>query len=358
MIKCPLTNSVNTKVIYKQKGVPLIQNKVFPTSDLAKSTRIIDVTLSQSLDNGFVFSADFDDSIIDYDEHYQNEQSNSAFFQDHLKHVIKILRKNNLLDKKIVEIGCGKAFFMNLLLDQGEDVIGFDPTYEGDSEKVIKDFFTKKYLDIGAETIILRHTLEHISNPFEFLQTLSKANNHSGFIYIEVPTFDWIVKNNACEDIFYEHCNYFTLKTLQHLFTESVGGHFFNGQYIYVIADLGKIKKELEIRTIDSFSLGFEKRIREYKSLIAGNNNIAIWGAGAKGSTFLNLVDKEASKIKCVIDINPKKQNQFVGGTGHLIINPLDIEKFNIDTIIVMNVNYILEIKTFTDPLNIKLLTL
>ena len=358
MIKCPLTNSFNTKVLYKQKGVPLIQNKVFPSLELAKSTIIIDVTLAQSLDNGFVFSANFDDSIIDYDEHYQNEQSNSAFFQNHLEHVIEILKDNELLGKKVVEIGCGKAFFMNLLLEQGEDVIGFDPTYEGDSEKVIKDFFTNKYSNIGAETIILRHTLEHISNPFEFIQTVGKANNNSGFIYIEVPTFDWIVKNNACEDIFHEHCNYFTLETLQQFFTESVGGYFFNGQYIYVIADLGKVKTELENRPIESYSLGFEKRIQEYDNLITEGGNIAIWGAGAKGSTFLNLVDKDASKVKCVIDINSKKQNQYLGGTGHLIISPLDIEKYDIDSIIVMNVNYISEIKQFTDSLNIKLLTL
>lgn len=358
MIKCPLTGSVNTEVIYTQKGVPLIQNKVFPTSVLAKATKIIDVTLAQSLDNGFVFSANFDDSIIDYDEHYQNEQSNSDFFQDHLKDVIEILKVNNLLGKKMVEIGCGKAFFMNMLLSQGEDVTGFDPTYEGESEKIIKDFFTAKYSGIGAETIILRHTLEHISNPLEFIQTVSKANNSSGFIYIEVPTFDWIARNNACEDVFYEHCNYFTLETLQQFFTESVGGHFFNGQYIYVIADLGKVNAKLESQAFDSYSLGFEKRIEEYKTLISTNKNIAIWGAGAKGSTFLNMVDKDASKVECVIDINIKKQNQYLGGTGHLIINPSDIEKYNIDIIIVMNVNYLSEIKSFTDHLNIKLLTL
>ena len=246
MIKCPLTGNTNTQIIYEQVGVPLIQNKVYPTSEEAKAAKKINVVLAQSQDNGFVFSANFDESIIDYDQHYQNEQSNSGFFKEHLNHVIAIMEENKILNKKIVEIGCGKAFFMDMLLQKGEDITGFDPTYEGDSPKVVKDFFSEKYSGIGAETIILRHTLEHISTPFHFIQTIAKANNNRGKIYIEVPTFEWIVNNNAVEDIFYEHCNYFTLETLQQFFTESVGGHFFNGQYIYVIADLAKVKQTLD----------------------------------------------------------------------------------------------------------------
>ena len=36
-----------------------------------------------------------------------------------------------------MEIGCGKAYFMDMLLNKGVDVIGFDPTYEGESTRVI-----------------------------------------------------------------------------------------------------------------------------------------------------------------------------------------------------------------------------
>lgn len=358
MITCPLTGSSNVKAICEQKGVPLIQNMVYPNPTLARAARVIDVALAQSLDNGFVFSANFDDSIIEYDRHYQNEQSNSEFFRRHLEDAIQILNRNELLGKRIVEIGCGKGFFMSMLLERGEDVTGFDPAYEGDSPKVIKDYFSDKYSHVGAETIILRHTLEHISKPFHFLQTIAKANNHKGLIYIEVPTFEWIVANNACEDIFYEHCNYFTLETLRQFFTESVGGHFFNGQYIYVIADLGAVKNEIEKRPFKTYDIRFSERIAEYAALVAKHKNLAIWGAGAKGSTFLNLVDKDATKVKCVIDINPKKQNRFIGGTGHPIIRPDDITKHRVDAVVVMNVNYIDEIKAATEPLNIELLTL
>jgi hypothetical protein len=358
MIKCPLTGSENTQVIYKQQALPLIQNKVYPSKAAAEMAPCIDVTLAQSLDNGFVFSANFDDSIIDYDAHYQNEQSNSAYFKKHLDNVIEIMQQNKTLDGKVVEIGCGKAFFMDMLLAKGYDVTGFDPTYEGDSPKVIKDFFSEKYSGIGASFIILRHTLEHISNPLQFINTVAAANNYKGKIYIEVPTFEWIMKHNATEDIFYEHCNYFTLATMQMFFTKSVGGHIFNGQYIYVIADLADVKKEIEKKESTPYQVKFKERLSEYGAMIQQSGATAVWGVGAKGSTFLNLLDKKAEKIKCAIDINPKKQHKYVGGTGHYIIKPEELSEYGIAHIIVMNENYIDEIKTVTEPLNINLITL
>ena len=193
MIKCPLTGSTNTKIIYEQRSVPLIQNKVYPTRELAIKAPCVDVTLTQSLDNGFVFNSAFSDSIIDYDLHYQNEQSHSAIFRNHLQHIIQILQQNNTLTGKVVEIGCGKGYFMDMLVERGVDIIGFDPTYEGKSPKVIKEFFSEKYAGIGAELIILRHTLEHISQPFQFIKTIAAANNFKGKLFIEVPTFEWIV---------------------------------------------------------------------------------------------------------------------------------------------------------------------
>jgi hypothetical protein len=353
-----ILEAIEANVIYVQENIPLIQNKTYPTLLQARSVQKVDIALCQSPDNGFVYNANFNGSLIDYDHHYQNEQSNSGRFREHLNQVIAILEENKLLGRQIIEIGCGKAFFMNMLSERGENILGFDPAYEGNSPEVIKDYFSDKYSEIGAETIILRHTLEHIPNPFEFLKTIAKANNYKGKIYIEVPTFEWIVEQKACEDIFYEHCNYFTLETLQHFFTESTGGHLFDGQYIYAVAKLSSLKQKLDKVKFKPYDVKFGEQLERYERMIENKADIAIWGAGAKGSTFLNLVDKYASKISCVVDINPKKQHQFIGGTGHFIIKPEELEKCGIKEIIVMNVNYLEEIRKYTEPLNIKLTAL
>ncbi|MFZ1530376.1 MAG: NAD-dependent epimerase/dehydratase family protein [Ferruginibacter sp.] len=357
MIESPLTRKPNARIIYEQKSVPLIQNRVFPTPAEARKTTCMDVTLAQCSDTGFVFSAYFNELAIDYDIHYQNEQSHSAYFQKHLEGVIEIMQDNNCLGEKVIEIGCGKAYFLEMLAARGVDITGFDPTYEGNSDKVVKDFFTEKYSDINADFIILRHTLEHISLPFDFIKSVAKANNYRGQIYIEVPTFDWIIDNNAVEDIFYEHCNYFTLETLQMFFSKSTGGHFFNGQYIYVIANLADVKTDIGKRNFTPYEIQFQEKMSAYEKLI-NEENVAIWGAGAKGSTFLNLLDKNADKISYVIDINPRKQNMYIGGTGHPVYAPGVLAQNPVNTIIIMNRNYAKEIAASVANKQIKLIEL
>ena len=75
----------------------------------------------------------------------------------------------------------------------------------GYKSEIIKDYFSEKY-NTDADFLILRHTLEHIKDPFTFLHLIAKANNYLGKIYIEVPTFDWISDRTAFWDITYEHC--------------------------------------------------------------------------------------------------------------------------------------------------------
>jgi hypothetical protein len=64
-----------------------------------------------------------------------------------------------------------------------------------------------------------------------------------GKIYIEVPCFDWICNHRAWLDIFYEHVNYFRLTDFHRMFDAVYkAGHIFNGQYLYVVADLATIR--------------------------------------------------------------------------------------------------------------------
>ncbi len=67
-----------------------------------------------------------------YDEHYQNEQANSASFQRHLREVADIVER--LLGRqRLVEVGCGKGLFPGDAEGaRGCDIAGFDPAYEGE----------------------------------------------------------------------------------------------------------------------------------------------------------------------------------------------------------------------------------
>jgi SAM-dependent methyltransferase len=353
----PITKKNNVACIFEQDFVPIFQNKVYKTKETAICCKRLPVKLYQCLDSGFVFSGGFDDSILDYNEDYQNEQGNSAFFQNHLFDVYNLLFERNLLHDKIVEIGCGKGLFLDLLKGKGHQVIGIDPTYEGYSDDVIKEYYSEKHKNLNANLIVLRHTLEHIAEPFDFLKMIADANHPETVIYIEIPTFEWIYRNNAVEDIFYEHCNYFTEKSVKNLFHSCEVVHIFIGQYMGIFAQLGQLKKREEIKSkvIENYPNLFKGAINHYNLLLKENTLKMIWGAGAKGSTFLNIMDPNRIHIQGVIDINSKKQNKFIGGTGHEIFSPEILKEAKIDEIIVVNSNYLKEIESIISGLGLSI---
>lgn len=333
--------------VFRQKKVPIFQNKVYPSLEEALIAETGEVELVQSPISGFVFNKAFTPQIMNYDVHYQNEQSNSTFFKNHLQSVVKLLKSFGIENKKLVEVGCGKGTFLEMMLNEGVDCWGFDPTYEGSNERIKKEYFDETQKGIAADIIIMRHTLEHITRPFSFLHTIAKANDYKGYLFIEVPAFDWIVNKNAFWDIFYEHCNYFTEETLAVMFEEATTGNFFGGQYIYGWADLSRLRSTIpENRQFARRSfLTFDKKVEEYKSILLQPGSFGIWGAGAKGSTFLNLLDRERRFVQYVIDINPAKQNKFIAGTGHSIFSPEILLQRPVENILIMNENYSEEIK-------------
>ena len=73
---------------------------------------------------------------------------------------------------------------------------------------------------------------------------------------------------------------------------------------------------------------------------------VFVWGAGAKGVTFVNLFDQMQKYISGIIDINPDKQGCYVGITAHKVISAKEaLDEYDIGGIIVLNVNYLAEIK-------------
>lgn len=358
---CPLCKTTQHTAIYHADDIPIFQNKVYPDATLAKKVATSQVSLVSCNSCGFVYNGAFGQVEINYDSHYENEQAHSAHFQAHLASIIELFQSKSLQHKKIIEVGCGKGYFLENLVQAGFNVTGFDPAYEGDNPHIVKDYFSNQYANLSADIIVLRHVLEHIQYPLDFLHIIGEAVNYQAKIYIEVPILDWIIEQKAFWDIFYEHCNYFTLESLGSMFNQAEQGLLFNGQYMYLIADLNDLRKKVpassNTKLISEF-LAFQKLIQHYHQKISQTPGIALWGAGAKGVTFANLIDPEASLISCLIDINPKKQHNYIAKTAHKIISPAMISEFLLNEIIVMNDNYFDEIQHMVAATNIKVSTL
>ncbi len=360
-MKCKLCRSDNIFIIYTASDIPIFQNKVYKTLSEAQNIITGNVQLVKCMNCGFIFNIDFDYHVMNYDDQYQNEQAHSIYFQKYLGELIDLLTEKKFHKEKIVEIGCGKGFFLEMLRDSGFDVVGFDPAYSGGKSYVIKDYYSDKYSHLDADLIILRHTLEHILYPLQFLQAIANAAKSCAKIFIEVPSFEWIENKRAFWDIFYEHCNYFTVESLASLFHNSEQGLLFNDQYMYLVADLKDLRKQItpSEKPLSGFKASkMSDLYKFYSEFVSNHPGLMVWGAGAKGVIFVNLTDSKREYISHLVDINPEKQGHYVARTGHHIISPAQILEIGTGEVIVMNDNYYSEIKNQIKDTRIKLYTL
>lgn len=338
---------------FRAENLPVLQNRVFDTEEEALASPTGDVVLVQDQSTGLIFNSSFDQKKIEYNKSYQNEQACSEVFIAHLNDVTEIINRN-FSGKSLIEVGCGKGYFLEHLKHLSYDISGIDPAYEGDNQSIIKAYFEKS-LGIFSDGIVLRHVLEHMPDPVSFLTNIYTANRNSGAIYIEVPNFDWIISHNAWFDIFYEHVNYFRLSDFHRMFGNVLeSGALFGGQYLYVVADLSSLRVPCYDETCRlNFPPNFLKNIEKLALLSKRNRRNVIWGGASKGVVFSLYMKRAGVSIDIVVDINPAKQGKFLACTGLEVLSPhqaMQLMQQN-DSIFVMNSNYFDEIISLTGNL-------
>ena len=346
MVNCPLCNNSDITNLYSESEVPLFQNKIYSSEEEAKSVECGIISLDYCNSCGFIWNSQFNAELMKYDNNYKNEQSFSEMFKSHLMFVSDLISSKVDKGSQLIEIGCGKGIFLEMLLEKGHAIQGFDPAYSGSNPKISKKYFPPPDETILADIFILRPVLEHIPDPYTFLKNLYEQNDQSGCVYIEVPDFNWISKNQAFWDISYEHCNYFTKEALESMFEKPNTVSCFGGQYLALFAYLRTFNRNLGCENKENKYVDFISSINDCKEFVKKNYGLAVWGAAAKGANFVRITDPGHQYINCIIDINPDKQGYYLAKTGHRIISPDEFfEMKSLDTIIVMNENYIEEIR-------------
>ena len=337
--------------LYRVARLPVLQNRTFASVEQARASDSADIVLVQDSQSGLIFNQAFDANKLSYDADYQNEQAHSVQFQQHLNDVQAIIA-HHFKGQSLIEVGCGKGYFLEMLRELGYAITGIDPSYEGDNADVIKASFTKE-LGLAADAVVLRHVLEHMSDPVSFLAEIASANQ-GGQIYIEVPCFDWIVEHNAWFDVFYEHVNYFRLADLRGLFgTVHEAGYLFGGQYLYIVADMATLRRTpveapILLTLADNFTASIGRAVQIIQA--SGSQGTGIWGASSKGVIYSLFLQRAGVTVEHVVDINPSKQGRYLPLSGVRVSSPKEV----LDSLpgganlFVMNSNYLEEIKQMT----------
>ena len=380
-LQCPVCESERLTELYSTV-VPVLQNRVYPTREDALNSKEASLVLAYCADCTFVFNAAFDDKVIVYDEQYDNSVPSKLFQEYYEKIADYLYQQFNLRNSCVYDIGCGKGTFLKLLCERYPDIkgIGIDPSYEGNLQpeinlQFIREFFKTEQVTEKPGLVISRHVFEHIEFPVDFLKMINEPlKDYQDIpVFIEVPDFSWIVKNQTFWDLCYEHCNYFSTGPLSRMFgraeVELKSISFaFGEQYLWVEGKLqpsaapdnsNKNFPSQSLNQIESFisNINTNKNtvtatIKEYKHK---GYQIAVWGMATKGVIFSLRVDKERKLIDYCIDINESKQQHFIPGSGHQIHSPAILSSIKGKVLVViMNQNYAVEIKKQALLLNSK----
>jgi len=333
---------------------------VDPSDDLS----LAPVALHECKDLGsLVVNRLFDETLINYGKNYQNSVANSSTFFNHMREVASLLKSLFPITTNILEVGCGKGDFFEILSDEGfKEMEGFDTAYEGLDPRIKSRYLDDTDEKKNIELVIMRHVLEHISNPYSILKKIQSICSESSHIYIEVPNFDWVLENQEFNEISFEHVNYFTLNSLSEIFNKKIlrSGTLFNDQYIYVIAKLSDLSNDylntynsacnwtdLDLRGIFK---NYLLRLQDLCKLAKGFESIYIWGGATRAVLFLHICKYNYpelfKKIKFAIDINPKRQGMYLPSSKLRVIPPEEFYALasQNDLLLIANQNYSHEI--------------
>jgi SAM-dependent methyltransferase len=374
----------NLEVFFEMLNVPIYCNLLWSEREGAINCPKGDMKLAFNPDSGLIFNVAFDGSKLDYDRDYENSLHYSPRFQQYAQSLAEdLVKRHQLHEKDIIEIGCGKGDFLISLCEIGNSRgVGFDPTYVPRSEhehmskqvKIIQDFYSDRYQDYQADFICCRHTLEHVLNPEDLLQPLRKAigDRLSTTVFFEVPNGLHTFRNMAIWDILYEHCCYFVPTSLIHAFTNNGFAvkdvrETFDGQFLCIeaipVASIPGTKennnaseevKKLE-NDLEQFKTKFQGIVKTWQEnltkITQKNQKAVVWGAGSKGVTFLNIFQDRS--IDYIVDLNPRKHGMYVAGSGQKIVPPEFLQEYQPDIVIIMNPIYEEEIRSLTQSMGI-----
>jgi hypothetical protein len=181
-----------------------------------------------------------------------------------------------------------------------------------------------------------------VVDPIPLLRQVRRALTPGGRVFFETLSARWVLDQPVAWDFCYEQCSYFSERSLRLAFERAgmdvvVIEPVFGEQYLLIEATC---PAEPNATRITDRATTERDRIAAWRDELDRLGRVALWGAAAKGATFAGLVDPDATRIDCVVDINPGKQGCFLPGSGHPIIAPDALRDRDVAAVLITNPNY------------------
>jgi len=308
-------------------------------------------------------------NIVPYDKYivpdnfgktnYAFFSSTSKFMEDHFAGFAMEIEKRFLeKDSKILETGSNDGIMLQAF--KNHEVLGVEPSTNvaevAISKKIptINDFFTetlaKKILQEKGKfrAILSTNVTLNIIDLHDYLNGVTTLLDEKGIFVTEDPYIIDILEKNSYDQIYDEHVWYFSLSSLENLYSQhgleifDAEQQWTHGGSMRVFAcrkgayeKTARLKKYLEEEQQKKIHLTetyfeFAKKVEENKkklidllySLKAKGKKIVGYAAASKGTIVQNYCNLNSNIIEYISDSTPFKQGLYTPGKNIPIVSP------------------------------------
>ncbi len=268
------------------------------------------------------------------------------------------------VNARVLEIASNDGSFLECMLKQGWSVKGVDPARNiadlanNKGIETISSFFGSTYLDkypaeIGSyDLVVARNVLPHAPNIREILTSVRKLLGADGKLLAEFHDANQLYDDGQIDYIYHEHKYYFTYNSFVNLaaehgyrVTDYKRSPISAGSHVIVFEkadDIGELKK-VGLVELARYANGGLQKVRDQfthsvkKIIDSHEGNIIGFGASARASTLLNLLDDDsAKKIQVMLDNSTHKSGFYFSRHRILIEKPESIFSLDKDFVVLV----------------------
>jgi SAM-dependent methyltransferase len=295
-----------------------------------------------------------DERYVDADYSYTSSNSSTSrnHWIDYAKEVTDLCRVP--AGAIVVEIGSNDGFLLGQFQSLGFVAEGVEPSpvmaslARGLGYSVTNDYFTSSSADglvpkwaKKPALIVANNVFNHSNDPLDFARGVKNLLADDGTFVFELPYWLCSIEQGKFDQVYHEHVSYFTVTYAINLMAK-VGLHVsrvdlvdYHGGSIRVfvrhrpeeqphpsVATFVAKEESAGLFSLESYR-HFNARIRSERnhflarlySLKAAGATIVCVGAAAKGNTFLNFYNLDASVVDFVTDASETKIGKYTPST-------------------------------------------
>jgi len=262
----------------------------------------------------------------------------------------------DLHNQNVLEIGCGKGEYLDLLMQSGaQRVFGLENAEPSIQLASQRGFNVKQgYLSLGFsnpwpfkfEAFAIFSFLEHWPDLKGSLNNLHTFLNDGACGLIEVPNFDFIIKNGLYSEFTTDHIFYFDKNSLRTVL-ELCGFEVQSIESIwhdYILSAQVKKRTRLDANDFKTKQADMVAQLCFFTGQFQPQE-VVVWGAGHQALAVISLARLQ-DKISHVIDSAEFKQNKYTPASHLLIKPPESLLQDNPKAIVIMAAAYSDEVAT------------